>query len=83
MVLNAIIKMYVNKFREVTMERLGIVFDIESNDDYLNAKSDVIKAMGSISKLNEEQRKRLAAELFGIARVEAVMNFISNMNFSR
>ena len=65
------------------MERLGIVFDIESNDDYLNAKSDVIKAMGSISKLNEEQRKRLAAELFGIARVEAVMNFISNMNFSR
>ena len=46
MIINVIIEIYINKFREVTMERLGIVFDIESNDDYLNAKSDVIKAMG-------------------------------------
>lgn len=65
------------------MERFGIVPTIESNDDYLNAKSDVIKAMESISKLNEEQTKRLVAELFGIARVEAVMNFILNMNIPR
>ena len=65
------------------MEKFGIAPAIEFDDDYLNAKSDLIKAKESISKLNEEQRKRLAAELFGIARVEAVMNFISNMNFSR
>lgn len=65
------------------MKRFGIVPTIESNVDYLNAKSDVIKAMESISKLNEEQTKRLAAELFDIARVEAVMNFILNMNIPR
>ena len=65
------------------MEKYGIVPDIESNDDYSNAKSDVIKAMKSISRLNDEQRKHLAAELFGIARVEAVISFISNMNTTR
>lgn len=65
------------------MEKFGIVPAIESDDDYLNAKSDLIKAKESISKLNEEQRKRLAVELFGIAHVEAVMNFISNMNIPR
>ena len=65
------------------MKKFGIVPAVEFNDDYLNAKSDVIKAMESISKLNEEQKKCLAAELFGLARVEAVMNFISNMNIPR
>ena len=65
------------------MEKFGIVPDIEFNDDYSNAKFDVIKAMKSISKLNAEQQKQLATELFGIARVDAVINFISNMNFPR
>lgn len=65
------------------MEKFGIVPDIESNDDYSNAKLDVIKAMKSISKLNAEQQKQLATELFGIARVEAVISFISNMNITR
>lgn len=50
-----------------------IVPDINFNNDYVQAKKDLIQALNSIQKLTMEQRKALAVEILG---AELVNNFI-------
>ena len=62
------------------MQGFRIVPDVEFNDDYTNAKMDLIKAMKSIAKLNPIQQECLAKELFGASYIETVMRVFSNAN---
>ena len=65
------------------MQGFRIVSDVEFNDDYTNAKKDLITAIKSISKLNPIQQECLAKELFGAAYIETVMRVFSNANIQR
>lgn len=65
------------------MQGFRIVLDVEFNDDYMNAKMDLIKVMKSISKLNSVQQECLAKEVFGAAYIETLMRAFSNANIQR
>ncbi len=65
------------------MQNIKIVPDVEFNDDYLNAKVDLIKAMQSVSKLTDAQKRFLVEEVYGAAYVEALLKIVSNINFQR
>ena len=60
------------------MNEYRIVPDVDFNDDYKNAKKDLLEAMNSISKLTPLQKRFLAEELFGAANVEMLLRIISN-----
>ena len=65
------------------MQGFRIVPDVEFNDDYTNAKKDLITAIKSISKLNPIQKEHLAKEVFGAAYIETLMRAFSNANIQR
>lgn len=65
------------------MQNIKIVPDVEFNDDYLNAKVDLIRAMQSVSKLTDAQKRFLVEEVYGAAYVEALLKIVSNINFQR
>lgn len=65
------------------MQNIKIVPGVEFNDDYLNAKVDLIKAMQSVSKLTDAQKRFLVEEVYGAAYVEALLKIVSNINFQR
>lgn len=65
------------------MQGFRIVPDVEFNDDYTNAKKDLITAVKSISKLNPIQKEHLAKEVFGVAYIETLMRAFSNANIQR
>ena len=57
------------------MNEFKITPDVEFESPYENAKHDVLKAMESISKLIEGQRRQLAEELLG-AEIAAMLRRI-------
>ena len=65
------------------MQEIRIAPSVEFNDDYLNAKTDLIKAMQSISKLTDLQKRILVEEIYGAAYVEALLKMVSSINFQR
>lgn len=65
------------------MQNIKIIPSVEFNDDYINAKADLLKAMQSISKLTDGQKRFLVEELYGAAYVEALLKIVSNINFRR
>ena len=65
------------------MQGFRIVPDVEFNDDYMNAKKDLITAIKSISKLNPIQKEHLAKEVFGATYIETLMRAFSNANIQR
>ena len=60
-----------------------MVPDIDFNDDYKNAKKDILKAMRSMSKLTPLQSRHLAEELFGAENVEILLKVMSNKKYMR
>ena len=65
------------------MQEIRIAPSVEFNDDYLTAKTDLIKAMQSISKLTDLQKRILVEEIYGAAYVEALLKMLSSINFQR
>jgi len=61
------------------MSDYRIITDIHFDDDYVQAKKDLIQALNSIRKLTTEQQVTLAKELVG---AESVNNFIKIMQKS-
>lgn len=49
---------------------------IEPTNPYDKAKQDLIKAMNSVRELTDQEQKMLATELFGAAKVAAVLNLL-------
>ena len=73
----------VNYYGGLHMKNIKIVPSVEFNDDYVNAKADLIKAMQSISKLSDAQKRFLVEELYGAAYVDALLKIVQNINFKR
>lgn len=65
------------------MQSIKIIPSIEFNENYLNAKADLIKAIQSISKLTDSQKRFLVEELYGAAYVETLLKIVSNVNIQR
>jgi len=65
------------------MDNIRVVPDIEPTDPYEKAKTDIMKAKMSLSKLTPNQQKALAEELFGVAYVETVLKALFNNNIMR
>lgn len=50
---------------------------IEPTNSYDRARQDLIKAMNSVRELTDQEQKMLAEELFGAARVAAIINLFN------
>ena len=61
------------------MNEFKMNVDIEPTDKYLKAKLDLLQAIKSFESLTPDNRKRLIEEIFGVARVAAVMELINNI----
>ncbi len=51
---------------------------IEPEDAYEKAKKDMIQALQSTQRLTPVQRQKLAEELFGVAAVASIIQFLDN-----
>lgn len=60
------------------MDDFKLTAGIEFKDPYENAKSDVLKALESVRKLTESQRRQLAKELFGVGMVAMLWQAMCN-----
>lgn len=54
------------------MNDFRLVPSVEFKNQYENAKHDLLKAIDSVNKLPENQRRQLVAELFGAEAVAMV-----------
>lgn len=61
------------------MNEFKMNVDIEPTDKYQKAKLDLLQAIKSFESLTPDNRKRLIEEVFGVARVAAVMELINNI----
>lgn len=61
------------------MNEFKMKVDIEPTDKYQKAKLDLLQAIKSFESLTPDNRKRLIEEVFGVARVAAVMELINNI----
>lgn len=62
------------------MNEFKMNVDIEPTDKYQKAKLDLLQAIKSFESLTPDNRKRLIEEVFGVARVTAVMELLNNIN---
>ena len=60
------------------MNDFRLVPGIEFKSQYENAKNDVLKAIDSVSKLPENQRRQLAEDVFGLEAVAMVCQIMRN-----
>ena len=58
------------------MAQNKILVDIESSDNYENAKKDLIKALFSVNRLSLHQQQKLMEELFGAAKVAVACDMV-------
>lgn len=63
----------------IIMNEFKMNVDIEPTDKYQKAKLDLLQAIKSFESLTPDNRKRLIEEVFGVARVAAVMELINNI----
>jgi len=59
------------------MERFKPTIGIEPTNKYNKAKQDLIQAMNSIQELSQQEQQKLFTELFGAARVTAVLRLFN------
>ena len=55
------------------MEEYKVSLGLEPTDKYKKARQDLIQAMKSINELSTKKKKNLAEEMFGRAKVAAVI----------
>ena len=55
------------------MEEYKVLLGLEPTDKYKKARQDLIQAIKSIDELSQKQQKNLAEEMFGRAKVAAVI----------
>ena len=56
------------------MAEYKVSLGLEPTDKYKKARQDLIQAMKSINELSPQQQKNLAEEMFGRAKVAAVID---------
>lgn len=61
------------------MNNFNPYVDIESTNDYENARKDLIKFLSSFDKLADKQKEYLLREIFGIANVATVCDILSKI----
>lgn len=63
------------------MEQFKPTIGIEPTNKYDKAKQDLIQAMSSISELSQQEQEMLAKEVFGAARIAAVLNAFNGYSY--
>lgn len=59
------------------MDRFKATIGIEPTNKYDKAKQDLIQAMNSIQELSQQEQQKLFTELFGAARIAAVLSLFN------
>ncbi len=59
------------------MDRFKPTIGIEPTNKYDKAKQDLIQAMNSIRELSQQEQQKLFTELFGAARIAAVLSLFN------
>ena len=60
------------------MDNIKVTLNLEPTEEYQKAKTDLLQACHSFSKLNNMQKEQLAKEVFGAAQVNFIINFIQS-----
>ncbi len=60
------------------MDDIKLTLNLEPTDEYQKAKTDLLQALYSFSKLSDMQKEQLAKEVFGAAQVNFIINFIQS-----
>jgi hypothetical protein len=53
--------------------------NIEFDDNYLQAKNDILKLFDSFSKLNDKQKEHLIKEVVGIAQFDTICQLLNSI----
>ena len=65
------------------MNNYKIISTIKFDNNYIQAKNDILKMFDSFSKLNDKQKEHLIKEVVGIAQFDTIcqlLNAILNNN---
>lgn len=62
------------------MDDIKLTLNLEPTDEYQKAKTDLLQALYSFSKLSDMQKEQLAKEVFGVSQVNFAIKIMQGFN---